>query len=135
MSMQRAYWERIVSETILEASRGRTPNPDLLCNSRIKFGAFYDLVGKDFAKIASGHYAQTRFAQGQGEGGGEGGGESAKEPLVELVRAPDVVKDQTYFLAGLNQKQVFGEIQVHAQTHAQSSSSLTFSNLLSRIAV
>ena len=55
---QKEYWERVVSYVIDEVKAGRTPNPDMLCNARIKFGAFYDAFGKDFDKVATGHYAQ-----------------------------------------------------------------------------
>ncbi len=56
---QKEYWDRIVSYVIDEVKSGRTPNPDVLCNTRIKFGAFYDAAGKGFDKIATGHYAQV----------------------------------------------------------------------------
>jgi tRNA-specific 2-thiouridylase len=56
---QKEYWERVVSYVIDEVKQGRTPNPDMLCNARIKFGAFYEAIGKEYDKIATGHYAQT----------------------------------------------------------------------------
>ena len=57
---QKEYWERVVGYTIAEVKAGRTPNPDMLCNAHIKFGAFYDFIaGKGFDKIATGHYAQV----------------------------------------------------------------------------
>ncbi len=56
---QKEYWERVVSYVIDEVKAGRTPNPDILCNARIKFGAFYDAFGRDFDKVATGHYAQV----------------------------------------------------------------------------
>lgn len=56
---QKEYWGRIVSYVIEEARAGRTPNPDVFCNARIKFGAFYDAFGKDYDKVATGHYAQV----------------------------------------------------------------------------
>jgi tRNA (5-methylaminomethyl-2-thiouridylate)-methyltransferase len=87
---QKEYWERIVSYTINEVKRGRTPNPDVLCNTRVKFGAFYDVFGKDFDKIATGHYAQTEERDG----------------IAYLKRSPDLMKDQTYFLSQLSQAQV-----------------------------
>jgi len=55
------YWDRVVSHTVGEISHGRTPNPDILCNSRVKFGAFYDHLASGaegvFDRVASGHYA------------------------------------------------------------------------------
>jgi tRNA U34 2-thiouridine synthase MnmA/TrmU len=49
----------VVSYTISEAQAGRTPNPDIMCNSRVKFGVFYDEVGRHFPTVATGHYART----------------------------------------------------------------------------
>ncbi|WIA12264.1 hypothetical protein OEZ85_012328 [Tetradesmus obliquus] len=56
-----AYWQRVVSHSVAEIKEGRTPNPDMLCNSRVKFGAFVEYLerehGGSFDRIASGHYA------------------------------------------------------------------------------
>lgn len=52
-------YTQVVSYTIDEARSGRTPNPDIMCNSRVKFGVFYDQVGKSFPLVATGHYAQA----------------------------------------------------------------------------
>ncbi|MBP9751376.1 MAG: tRNA 2-thiouridine(34) synthase MnmA [Candidatus Moranbacteria bacterium] len=60
-NLQKEYWDEVVSYVIAEAKAGRTPNPDILCNSRIKFGMFYDRFGKDFDRVATGHYAQTEL--------------------------------------------------------------------------
>jgi tRNA-specific 2-thiouridylase len=87
---QKEYWERVVRYTISEVEAGRTPNPDMLCNARIKFGAFYDAFGHEYERIATGHYAQTE----------------AREGVTWLKRSPDAVKDQTYFLSQLSQAQV-----------------------------
>jgi asparagine synthetase B (glutamine-hydrolysing) len=46
ISLQNEYWKYVVNYTLSEASVGRTPNPDIICNSFIKFGIFYDYVGK-----------------------------------------------------------------------------------------
>ncbi|CAI6008540.1 unnamed protein product [Closterium sp. NIES-65] len=55
-----AYWQRVVTHCVGEIRSGRTPNPDMLCNSRIKFGAFYDhLDFTHFDRVASGHYARV----------------------------------------------------------------------------
>ena len=93
IALQHDYRERIVSYTIEEIRRGYTPNPDVMCNNRIKFGAFFEAIGNDFDRIATGHYARTAPDP---EGSGQ----------VHLLRAPDPVKDQTYFLAHLYQDQV-----------------------------
>lgn len=84
MSMQRAYFERVVEHCIEEVRQGRTPNPDVFCNSRIKFGLFLDQI-TGFDAVASGHYAITRKVDGR----------------THLAATPDLVKDQTYFLANL----------------------------------
>lgn len=91
--LQRAYWDRVVTYTINEIKAGRTPNPDMLCNEQIKFGAFYELMehhAEHFDKIATGHYARVEEFDG----------------LYHLMCAPDPIKDQTYFLALLTQKQL-----------------------------
>ena len=87
---QKEYWEQVVSYTVSEVKAGRTPNPDMLCNARIKFGAFYDHIGNKFDKIATGHYAQVE----------------EKDELTYLKRSPDPIKDQTYFLSQLSQSQL-----------------------------
>ena len=89
-SLQNEYWDNVVTYTISEIKEGRTPNPDIFCNSLIKFGQFYDKIDDSFEKVASGHYAKV-------------------EPVNDkylLKRSPDPIKDQTYFLAYLNQKQL-----------------------------
>ena len=90
ISLQKEYWEQVVSYTIAEVKAGRTPNPDVLCNQRIKFGMFYEKIDDSFDKVASGHYAQVVEENG----------------VCKLVRAPDEIKDQTYFLSFLSQKQL-----------------------------
>jgi tRNA-5-taurinomethyluridine 2-sulfurtransferase len=90
--LQQEYWDRVVSYTIAEARAGRTPNPDIMCNSRVKFGAFYDKVGQYFSRVVTGHYAQSAVDPATG--------------LAQLIMSDDTVKDQTYFLAHLSQSQV-----------------------------
>jgi len=89
---QKAYWDEVVSYTVEEARLGRTPNPDVMCNSRIKFGAFYNRIGKDYDKVVTGHYAQRTTCETTG--------------LAELRLSQDLWKDQTYFLAHLRQDQL-----------------------------
>jgi tRNA (5-methylaminomethyl-2-thiouridylate)-methyltransferase len=88
---QKEYHERVVSYTIESVQQGLTPNPDVMCNAEVKFGAFVERYGKDFDKVATGHYAQV---------------EELSDGTVRLKRAPDPVKDQTYFLAMLTQEQL-----------------------------
>ena len=90
ISLQKEYWDNVVSYTINEIKNGRTPNPDLLCNQFVKFGTFYDKIDSSFEKVASGHYAQIIEENG----------------IFKLMRSPDLIKDQTYFLARLTQKQL-----------------------------
>ena len=85
------YKERVFGYFLREYQAGRTPNPDILCNSEIKFKAFLDhalRLGADV--IATGHYAQVREADG----------------LFQLLKADDGSKDQSYFLHRLNQQQL-----------------------------
>ena len=85
------YRDRVFSDFLREYSAGRTPNPDILCNAEIKFKAFLDhamSLGAD--AIATGHYARVRHEGGQ----------------VQLLKALDASKDQSYFLHRLTQYQL-----------------------------
>jgi tRNA-5-taurinomethyluridine 2-sulfurtransferase len=88
--LQDEYWDRVVSYTIKEIKDGRTPNPDMFCNSLVKFGAFLDKIDASYEKVASGHYATLE----------------ERENRFYLKRSPDAIKDQTYFLAYLKQQQL-----------------------------
>ena len=46
ISLQKEYWSEVIEYTLHESMNGRTPNPDIMCNSRIKFGIFYDYIGR-----------------------------------------------------------------------------------------
>jgi tRNA-specific 2-thiouridylase len=88
------YRDRVFAHFLREYRAGRTPNPDVLCNSEIKFAAFLEharTLGADW--IATGHYARVRRPQ------------DAPGP-VELLRAIDASKDQSYFLHRLTQAQL-----------------------------
>ena len=96
------YRERVFADFLREYAAGRTPNPDVLCNAEIKFKAFLDhamSLGADL--IATGHYARIQHGDGQ----------------VQLLKALDASKDQSYFLHRLNQAQLshvlfpLGELQ------------------------
>ncbi len=85
------YRERVFSAFLAEYSAGRTPNPDVLCNAEIKFKAFLDHAMALGAKhIATGHYARVREREGK----------------LELLKAVDSAKDQSYFLHRLTQGQL-----------------------------
>jgi tRNA-specific 2-thiouridylase len=89
------YKDRVFADFLREYQAGRTPNPDVLCNSEIKFRAFLDHALRLGAeKIATGHYAQVR------EFVGTSGGE------WQLLKAEDGTKDQSYFLYRLDQTQL-----------------------------
>ena len=91
VNFAREYRERVFAHFLTEYERGRTPNPDVLCNSEIKFNAFLDhALALGAERIATGHYAQLRRAGDE----------------VELVKAIDLAKDQTYFLHRLDQRQL-----------------------------
>jgi len=92
--LSQQYWDRVVTHSIAEIRAGHTPNPDVMCNARVKFGAFFEYLEKAhpgrFDRIASGHYAAVAH-------GPQG---------AVLSAAADPVKDQTYFLAHLSQAQL-----------------------------
>ena len=79
----REYWDRVTAYTIEKVRAGFTPNPDVMCNRLIKFGAFEEKAGNAYDIIATGHYAQTETIDGE----------------KWLTTSPDPVKDQTDFLA------------------------------------
>lgn len=84
------YWDRVFTQFLSEHKKGRTPNPDILCNREIKFKSFYDYalkIGADF--IATGHYAKVENNNGE----------------AKLYRSKDINKDQTYFLHEVSSKE------------------------------
>lgn len=85
------YWDFVFAEFLAEYQKGRTPNPDILCNREIKFKTFIDhcdLLG--FEKMATGHYVRSEQRDG--------------EHL--LLKGKDANKDQSYFLYAINQQQL-----------------------------
>jgi len=91
VNFAKQYLDLVFDEFLSEYKKGRTPNPDVLCNREIKFGPFLDYalkLGADY--IATGHYANVYKKGGK----------------YYLGRAVDENKDQTYFLNQLNQKQL-----------------------------
>ncbi len=80
VDLSKEYKQKVFDLSITEFKKGRTPNPDILCNREIKFGLFFDYcMGQGAEMVATGHYAQT------------------KEGL--LFAGADENKDQSYFLA------------------------------------
>lgn len=88
------YRQRVFTYFLAEYQRGRTPNPDVLCNKEIKFRAFLDhskRLGADY--IATGHYARLSDI-------------NARQQPRRLLKGLDYTKDQSYFLHALNQQQL-----------------------------
>ena len=95
VDLSNQYKERIVDYMFDEYSKGRTPNPDVLCNREIKFDVFMDIalqLGADF--VATGHYCRkdTEIIN--------------EKPVYKLLAGKDVNKDQSYFLCQLSQQQL-----------------------------
>lgn len=92
VNFEKEYWDRVFEYFLDEYKRGRTPNPDVMCNKEIKFKAFLDYaMDMGAGYVATGHYAQvTRDADG----------------TAHMLRGVDNNKDQTYFLSQLSQAQL-----------------------------
>ena len=89
------YWDKVFTYFLNEYKRGRTPNPDVMCNKEIKFRAFLDYamkIGADY--VATGHYARIIHEEKDGN------------IKSVMLRGVDDNKDQTYFLCQLNQEQL-----------------------------
>jgi tRNA-specific 2-thiouridylase len=90
IDLQETYWNTVVKYTIDTVKKGLTPNPDVMCNRLIKFGAFEEEMGHEFDFITTGHYADTFESDGK----------------KYLKTAADTVKDQTYFLGRITYPQL-----------------------------
>ena len=91
VDFSREYYDRVFRHFLDEYARGRTPNPDVLCNKEIKFDAFLKYaLSLDADLVATGHYADVRHVDGHSY----------------LYRADDENKDQTYFLNQLTEAQI-----------------------------
>ena len=114
VNLHKEYWDNVVSYTIESVRKGLTPNPDVMCNKLIKFGAFDDKRGHDYDRIATGHYARTEQVDsgqwtvdsGATQDGGVQQGTDYSSPITFLATAKDPVKDQTDFLSQLGYKQI-----------------------------
>ena len=96
VDLSREYKERIVDYMFDEYSKGRTPNPDVLCNREIKFDVFLKIaISLGAIYVATGHYCQKKSFKNQ----------SGKE-IFQLIAGKDNKKDQSYFLCQLSQKQL-----------------------------
>lgn len=95
IDMSELYKERIVDYMFEEYEKGRTPNPDVLCNREVKFDAFMDVaLSLGAEKVATGHYAQLSSIEKDGE------------TIYRLLAGNDNNKDQSYFLCQLSQDQL-----------------------------
>ena len=101
LDLEKEYKENVADYMIEEYKRGRTPNPDVMCNKNVKFGAFlkYALAeGADF--VATGHYAKRRLKIKDYRL------QNTTEDKYELLAGTDKNKDQSYFLWTLMQEQL-----------------------------
>ena len=95
VDLSEEYQAKIVDYMFNEYEKGRTPNPDVLCNREIKFDVFMKIalsLGADF--VATGHYCQKSEIQKEGE------------TIYQLKAGSDTNKDQSYFLCQLSQEQL-----------------------------
>ena len=95
VDLSEQYKERIVDYMFDEYEKGRTPNPDILCNREIKFDVFMDIaldLGADF--VATGHYCRKEEEIIDGKS------------IYKLLAGKDINKDQSYFLCQLSQYQL-----------------------------
>jgi tRNA-specific 2-thiouridylase len=95
VDVSREYKKKVLDNFTSEYQSGRTPNPCVLCNPLIKFGALLDnaeALGIDFDYFATGHYARANFDEPTGR--------------YQLLKAVDLKKDQSYFLYRLKQSQL-----------------------------
>lgn len=95
VDLSEQYKERIVDYMFDEYQKGRTPNPDVLCNREIKFDVFMKIaldLGADF--VATGHYCRKGTLEKDGK------------EIYQLLAGVDNTKDQSYFLCQLSQEQL-----------------------------
>jgi tRNA-specific 2-thiouridylase len=92
VDLSRQYRQRVVDYMFNEYEKGRTPNPDVLCNREIKFDAFLEIAQKYGADyVATGHYCRK---------------EEGPDGVFRILEGTDPNKDQTYFLCQLSQEQL-----------------------------
>jgi tRNA-uridine 2-sulfurtransferase len=90
VNFQKEYYDRVFTYFLREYKNGRTPNPDVMCNSEIKFDAFLNFAYQTGAsQIATGHYVRLDKTDG-----------------VKLLKGKDITKDQSYFLCMLTKNQL-----------------------------
>ncbi|MEI6305007.1 MAG: tRNA 2-thiouridine(34) synthase MnmA [Candidatus Taylorbacteria bacterium] len=133
LDLETEYKKGVIDYMIAEYRAGRTPNPDVMCNKTVKFGAFYDWAmkqGADF--VATGHYARIKRETGRGksqegceclDGGTFGGAKAPRrnarlarrdmcptgkysQPSLHLYAGNDRNKDQSYFIWNIKHEQL-----------------------------
>lgn len=96
LDLEKEYKKEVVDYMIAEYKAGRTPNPDVMCNKEIKFGAFYDFARKNSADfIATGHYVRKLETRN-----------TKNETQYALKEAEDQAKEQSYFLWNIKKEQL-----------------------------
>ena len=108
IDLHKEYWDNVVKYTMDKVSRGFTPNPDVMCNTIIKFGAFYDKIGYNYDYIATGHYA-TRAGYAKSKDAPNWAAPDYWIPSEQewwICPAKDPVKDQVDFIANIDTKKV-----------------------------
>lgn len=96
------YRERVVDYMFSEYQKGRTPNPDVLCNREIKFDAFWEAAQKYGAtRVATGHYCRRDVLIPDSNSTN-----ISEKPIFRLLAGSDPNKDQSYFLCQLSQEQL-----------------------------
>ena len=96
VDLSKTYRQRVVDYMFDEYAKGRTPNPDVLCNREIKFDAFLEVARKMGADmVATGHYCRKEETTGPGG-----------ETIYRILEGVDPGKDQSYFLCQLSQEQL-----------------------------
>ncbi len=109
VDLSKQYRQRVVDYMFSEYEKGRTPNPDVLCNREIKFDAFLEIAQKYGADyVATGHYCRKEEIPGQArnDGGAVMAGPDRPSPVCRILEGTDPNKDQTYFLCQLSQGQL-----------------------------
>jgi tRNA-specific 2-thiouridylase len=107
------YWTSVFAAFLEGLEQGLTPNPDLACNSHIKFGALLQFAKQKGADVlATGHYARLAWRTAENAASAAAGCGTVQQQQQQqqlkpvLLAGADPLKDQTYFLAGLNQQQL-----------------------------
>ena len=101
-NFEKEYREKVVEYFLREYQDNRTPNPDVMCNSEIKFKVFLEKamkLGADF--VATGHYARIQKSKVKGQNF-----KSKVKSTLSLLKGIDPAKDQSYFLYTLQQEQL-----------------------------